>query len=85
MLDDDALEMEISKNWSESDDDEDEYDDDDEGISRKLSAKDMVVYDWEIDESSEQEDLIEIYDEEGELVRTYTAYEYEKLRSGNKL
>ena len=55
------------------------------GISRKLSAKDMVVYDWEIDESSEQEDLIEIYDEEGELVRTYTAYEYEKLRSGNKL
>ena len=85
MLDDDALEREISRNWSETDDDDDEYDDDDEVGRKKLSAKDMVVYDWEVDENSEQEDLIEIYDEDGELVRTYTAYEYERLRSSNNL
>jgi hypothetical protein len=79
LLNDEELEKVLAKSWGE----EDEDDDTTEGAEE--DDGDMIVEDWELSDSDDNDDVIEVYDEDGELVCTYNAQEYAKLRAAKKL
>lgn len=79
-LDDASLEQQLGQEWGGEArdvdgllmDEEDDLDND----------EDVELHDWDLYEQQEIEDVIEVYDENGNLVASYSAEEYDRLRKG---
>ena len=89
-MDDETLEKQLALEWRDEDltsaslDKEDEIDDDDEELDILDRLRDDYSEEvWEeidVDALDEGLDIIEVYDEDGELVGTYTGAEFDKLK-----
>ena len=82
-IDDDSLEAQLSAEWqkdrnkfvdidTDTDEDDSSFDDD--------ADTDVDDEDWDLYDDNSTADVIEVYDEDGELVGTYTEAEFERLQ-----
>ena len=89
-MDDETLEKQLTLEWRDEDltsaslDKEEEIDDDEEELDLLDRMRDDYSEEvWEeidVDALDEGLDIIEVYDEDGELVGTYTGAEFDKLK-----
>ena len=89
-MDDETLEKQLALEWRDEDltlaslEKEEEIDDDDEELDILDRLRDDYSEEvWEeidVDALDEGLDIIEVYDEDGELVGTYTGAEFDKLK-----
>ena len=79
-IDDDSLEAQLSAEWQKDSKfvDVDNFDDDDcvDEVESESDDEDWDLY----DDDTGTADVIEVYDEDGELVGTYTEAEFERLQ-----
>lgn len=81
MMDDESLEKEISAEWEKNNEDMDEYGgsfDSEEGSDEDDDD------DYDSDDMEMSQDVIEVYDEDGELIGTYTEAEFARLQQSKK-
>lgn len=79
-LDDASLEQQLGQEWGGEARDVDGLLVDNEDDAE--NDEDVELHDWDLYEQEEIEDVIEVYDENGNLVASYSAEEYDRLRKG---
>ena len=87
-MDDETLEKQLTEEWKdedlstliEKDDMEEEDDEGDMEMRMREEYPDEIWEEIDVDSLDEGLDIIEVYDEDGELVGTYTGAEFDKLK-----